>query len=305
MPNYDPMATLGKVTPNTRAKAQLVLNHLQAKLGRVPGVLWGLGSSSEHATGRAIDFMVTHHGWGTDNQMGDEIVNYLLDHGHEWGLAWVIWRQRICPAGGALADGAAPSWRGMEDRGSTTENHYDHVHAYFAYDNDPGSPGEEEDMAITDEEIQRIVKAVWGPGGGGNAPMYVDRQDGVSQYPETELFSMRQRLISEYLAPIWEKLKAIEARLPNDIENYWLWPVWNKMIDMDAKLSVAAEKNGLSPDEAKAMFQAKLDALFDDIDKISLERAKRAATNTEPNEETKKVFQEQVVAKAFDEPVGR
>jgi hypothetical protein len=34
----------------------------------------------------------------------------------------VIWRQRI---------NSGTGWRAMEDRGSITQNHYDHVHVSF------------------------------------------------------------------------------------------------------------------------------------------------------------------------------
>jgi hypothetical protein len=39
------------------------------------------------------------------------------------GVSYVIWRQRYWPVGRAVG-----AWSGMEDRGSPTQNHYDHVH---------------------------------------------------------------------------------------------------------------------------------------------------------------------------------
>lgn len=135
------MSTLGNVTQNTRDKAYLVMDYCQQALGRTPGVLWGKGSSSEHATGRAIDFMVSQHGFnGYDVEMGDTIAAYLLENGSAFGLAWIIWRQRIFPgsgsfvAGGGFAANPHGGWRFMENRGSDTQNHYDHVHAYFMLD---------------------------------------------------------------------------------------------------------------------------------------------------------------------------
>ena len=134
------LSTLGNVTANTRAKAISVMDHCQATLGRTPGVLWGMGSGSEHGTGRAIDFMTSQNGRGLDDELGDCIANYLLAHGTEFGLAWIIWKQRIYPGGGSFVAyagyNANPNggWRPMEDRGSTTKNHYDHVHAMFGVD---------------------------------------------------------------------------------------------------------------------------------------------------------------------------
>ena len=120
------MSTLGAVTDATRAKAEATWLACHLALGRAPGVLWGKGSSSEHATGRAVDFMVTQHGAGLDSVMGRWITDYLLAKASDWDLAWVIWAQRLY-----YPDGSSYL---MEDRGSTTENHYDHPHAYWRSD---------------------------------------------------------------------------------------------------------------------------------------------------------------------------
>ena len=120
------MSTLGAVTGATWAKAEATWLACRLALGRAPGVLWGKGSSSEHATGRAVDFMVTQHGAGLDSAMGRWITDYLLAKASDWDLAWVIWAQRLY-----YPDGSSYL---MEDRGSTTENHYDHPHAYWRSD---------------------------------------------------------------------------------------------------------------------------------------------------------------------------
>ena len=50
------------------------------------------------------------------------------------------------------------------------------------------------DLLTTDVDVRRaIAVAIWG-GGGAASPMYVDRSDGHSEYPETALFSLRQRV---------------------------------------------------------------------------------------------------------------
>jgi peptidoglycan DL-endopeptidase CwlO len=56
------------------------------------------------------------------NALGDEVAAYALAHQAEHGITYVIWRQRI-----NLGDG----WKAMEDRGSITQNHFDHVHVSF------------------------------------------------------------------------------------------------------------------------------------------------------------------------------
>ncbi len=131
------LGTLGAVTPATRAKAEAVWLACHLALGRAPGVLWGKDSNPanwEHYSGRALDFMTTHHGWGNDTAVGDWIAAHLIDNAAEYGVSWLIWRQRIYPASGTLLGGHDPQWRLMEDRGSTTENHLDHVHVYFGRD---------------------------------------------------------------------------------------------------------------------------------------------------------------------------
>ena len=158
------MSTLGAVTLATRAKAQQVMDYCRAEFGRNPGVLWGKDSNpanSEHYSGRAVDFMITHHGRGIDSDLGNAITRYLLARAADWDLAWVIWAQRLY-----YPDGTSYL---MEDRGSTTNNHYDHPHAYFRSDRlitgSKTTPSytdrqtqEDDDMPITDADIERIAK---------------------------------------------------------------------------------------------------------------------------------------------------
>ena len=44
-------------------------------------------------------------------------------HASELGVSYVIWSQHIWSV-----ERGSEGWRAMEDRGSTTANHYDHVH---------------------------------------------------------------------------------------------------------------------------------------------------------------------------------
>ena len=74
------------------------------------------GGGGEHSTGHAIDIMVS-----TD--LGNEIAAYLQAHAGELGVSELLWRQRIW-----TTERAGDGWRWMEDRGSATANHYDHVH---------------------------------------------------------------------------------------------------------------------------------------------------------------------------------
>ncbi|KAA1378753.1 SH3 domain-containing protein [Aeromicrobium fastidiosum] len=75
----------------------------------------GIAGRGEHATGHAIDIMIS-------SDLGNEVAAYLQEHRAELGVEYLIWRQRIWrPA-------TSNSWRGMSDRGGATANHMDHVH---------------------------------------------------------------------------------------------------------------------------------------------------------------------------------
>ena len=153
-----PLSTLGNVTANTRAKAIDVLEYCESELGRWPGVLCGMGSSSEHATGRAVDFMISQNGRGLDSELGNVIAGYLLANADRFGVAWFIWRQRIYPAYGSFVTYgnfiANPNGgsRLMEDRGSVTQNHYDHIHVLFGIDKAI------EGGKVTKEQADRIIE---------------------------------------------------------------------------------------------------------------------------------------------------
>ncbi len=71
----------------------------------------------EHSEGRALDVMVS------SSSLGDAIAAWVRDHYGELGVSEVIWSQRIW-----TVERSSDGWRWMEDRGSTTANHYDHVH---------------------------------------------------------------------------------------------------------------------------------------------------------------------------------
>ena len=79
---------------------------------------------NEHSTGNALDVMIP--GWDTPagKALGDAVAGWALSNAEALGLSWVIWRQRIHNPGDE--DG-----RMMEDRGSSTQNHMDHVHIFM------------------------------------------------------------------------------------------------------------------------------------------------------------------------------
>jgi len=78
---------------------------------------WGGSSGSgDHGAGRALDIM-------SSGSLGSAIANYVRSQASSFGVSEVIFAQRIwTPLRGS------EGWRAMEDRGSGTANHDDHVH---------------------------------------------------------------------------------------------------------------------------------------------------------------------------------
>ena len=80
----------------------------------------GGGPVGDHPEGRAVDFMIPNYTSQDGIALGDEINKYVLDNKDFFHVEYTIWRQQYFPAVGA------PSTMG--DRGTPTENHFDHVH---------------------------------------------------------------------------------------------------------------------------------------------------------------------------------
>jgi hypothetical protein len=74
------------------------------------------GDSGEHGTGNALDIMISGDpGW--------EVAEFVRANAGDLGVSEVIYAQKIW-----TVERGSEGWRYMEDRGSTTANHYDHVH---------------------------------------------------------------------------------------------------------------------------------------------------------------------------------
>ncbi len=75
-----------------------------------------LGGGGDHPLGRAVDIMV-------GGSTGWEVAEFVRANAAALGVNYVIHAQNIW-SGQRSAEG----WRSMADRGSSTANHYDHVH---------------------------------------------------------------------------------------------------------------------------------------------------------------------------------
>lgn len=80
------------------------------------------GDSGDHGKGLAIDFMVAER-----SELGDKIAEYAIQNMVSRGISYIIWKQRFYAPFDSKY-GPANTWNPMPDRGSVTENHYDHVH---------------------------------------------------------------------------------------------------------------------------------------------------------------------------------
>ena len=80
------------------------------------------GDSGDHGKGLAIDFMVP-----VSSALGDQIADYAIQNMATRGISYIIWKQRFYAPYDSKY-GPAYTWNPMPDRGSVTENHYDHVH---------------------------------------------------------------------------------------------------------------------------------------------------------------------------------
>lgn len=94
--------------------AQAVYSAVRTKFPHLTNIGgYRAGDPGDHGTGNAVDIMC-----GTAD--GDAVAAYVQANASSLNVKYVIWKQRIWLPG--------QGWRTMEDRGSATANHYDHVH---------------------------------------------------------------------------------------------------------------------------------------------------------------------------------
>ena len=77
----------------------------------------GQDGHGEHVNGQAIDFMVPN------SDVGQRLADYLYANHAQFDLFDIIWSQTIW-----TIERSGEGFRSMEDRGSPTANHMDHVH---------------------------------------------------------------------------------------------------------------------------------------------------------------------------------
>ena len=102
------------LTSNARSVYRAVCAAFRGSVSSFGG--YRAGDGGDHGSGRAVDIMVS-------GQPGRDIARYVQTHARELGVTYVIYEQKIWHAGNPMSQ-----WKFMENRGSRTANHYDHVH---------------------------------------------------------------------------------------------------------------------------------------------------------------------------------
>ncbi|GGV28145.1 hypothetical protein GCM10010182_58870 [Actinomadura cremea] len=119
--------TKSSITGNSMtARMRTVLEEVDGKFGPFPAIgCMRPGDPQDHGQGNACDFMESTGGQtpsASATAHGDKVAQYVIDNADRLGIKYVIWKQRIYDMRGS------GGWSQMEDRGSVTQNHYDHVH---------------------------------------------------------------------------------------------------------------------------------------------------------------------------------
>ena len=112
---------------NITPRMHKVRDEIDRRFGPFPAIgCYRPGSDGEHPLGRACDFMLSSGGVmpaASSIQKGYDIAAWAQANASRLGIMYIIYRQRIWDV-----RIASSGWVPMENRGSITANHYDHVH---------------------------------------------------------------------------------------------------------------------------------------------------------------------------------
>ena len=124
----EPATTQTPVNVNTtglQPQAAAYMTEIANLYGITSFSTYRAGDSGDHGKGLAVDFMVPE-----SSALGDQIAEYTAANMTSRGVSYIIWKQRFYAPFNSIY-GPAYTWNLMPDRGSITENHYDHVHVSF------------------------------------------------------------------------------------------------------------------------------------------------------------------------------
>ncbi|MGO3660120.1 MAG: peptidoglycan DD-metalloendopeptidase family protein [Corynebacterium casei] len=74
----------------------------------------------DHPSGRAVDVMIPNWETSEGQALGTRVKDWIFANRAKFNVEYMIWQQTYIPSSGA--------GNTMEDRGSPTQNHFDHVH---------------------------------------------------------------------------------------------------------------------------------------------------------------------------------
>lgn len=116
----------GGLDSDAKRAGDLIISKFGNPYG-VGGYRTGAGAQ-DHGTGNALDVMVSPGGKRPNliqRTRGNAIADWARSNAKELNVKYVIWEQQI------WNPSVSNSWRKMANRGSITQNHYDHVHISF------------------------------------------------------------------------------------------------------------------------------------------------------------------------------
>ena len=111
----------GGLTSGARVLGDYLVEHFKSHMyqGYVCRTIRGSSGMSVHGTGRAIDVFIALDGGQADNDKGDPIGNWLVEHATEIGIQYIVWDRTQWKG---YTSGAKDSYYGG------VHPHHDHLH---------------------------------------------------------------------------------------------------------------------------------------------------------------------------------
>lgn len=216
LPGYAAGGTVGNLDARTgsglRMWAALIRQLIMGRFGvRDIGGYRPVDPYPDHPSGRALDIM-TYRNYG----LGDQIAGFLMANTAALRLNYLIWKQRSWnPNRG---------WKAMSDRGSITQNHYDHIHALF----NPVTSGNLNGLNF--DITEEVLAAVAAGGGGGVAnPLYAAAKKLVD-VPLNAAKGLIGKLTGMFGGSDWAQMMQAGAQMPFDWVSKFLHDLIEKVI---------------------------------------------------------------------------
>ena len=192
VPSSTTTAGTGPAQPGEQIGTQAIREHINQKLGMNTVTGWRPPDTyDEHSGGNAIDVMV-----GNDTTKGMQVLTEALAQPN---VDFCIYQQKMW-----YPDGSS---KGMEDRGSPTANHMDHVHIHvkstgYAPGNEPSATGK-----------ARGANAAPAPGTPATGPLTTNGPGGA----DSHIIPLSQNIPPGQMASASKNAKGMGEQLGQDI----------------------------------------------------------------------------------------